>query len=136
MLEAKKMAGGLAGGFQAFILRGNVVDLAVGVIIGAAFGGIVTALVKDLITPLIAAFGSQPDFSTLFFTINGSKFMYGDFLNALLSFIIQAVTVYFAVVLPINAMLARVKKQEATAPAAPSQSEIYLKEIRDSLAKR
>ena len=123
-------------GFQAFILRGNVVDLAVGVIIGAAFGGIVTALVKDLITPLVAAIGSQPDFSSLSFTINGSKFMYGDFFNALLSFVIQALTVYFAVVLPINAMLARVKKQEAAAPAAPSPSETYLKEIRDLLAKR
>ena len=123
-------------GFQAFILRGNVVDLAVGVIIGAAFGGIVTALVKDLITPLIAAIGSQPDFSSLSFTINGSKFMYGDFFNALLSFVIQALTVYFAVVLPINAMLARVKKQEAATPATPSPSETYLKEIRDSLAKR
>ena len=122
--------------FKEFILRGNVVDLAVGVIIGAAFGGIVTALVKDLITPLIAAIGSQPDFSSLSFTINGSKFMYGDFFNALLSFVIQALTVYFAVVLPINAMLARVKKQEAATPATPSPSETYLKEIRDSLAKR
>lgn len=135
-MDPKKNTGGLLGGFQAFILRGNVVDLAVGVIIGAAFGGIVTALVKDLITPLIAAIGSQPDFSALSFTIRGSKFMYGDFLNALLSFVIQALTVYFAIVIPINALLARVKREQAAAPAAPSASETYLREIRDSLAKR
>ena len=135
-MDPKKNTGGLLAGFQAFILRGNVVDLAVGVIIGAAFGGIVTALVKDLITPLIAAIGSQPDFSALSFTIRGSKFMYGDFLNALLSFVIQALTVYFAIVIPINALLARVKREQAAAPAAPSASETYLREIRDSLAKR
>lgn len=112
------MAGGALDGFKQFLLRGNVVDLAVGVIIGAAFGGIVTALVKDLITPLIAAIGSQPDFSAMMFTINGSKFMYGDFLNALISFVIQAATVYFAIVLPINAMVAKAKK--APVPTDPT----------------
>ena len=106
------------GGFKQFILRGNVVDLAVGVIIGASFGAVVNALVKDLITPLIAAFGSEPDFSTMAFTINGSKFMYGEFINSLISFIIQAGAVYFAIVLPINALKNRMAKDPA--PADPT----------------
>ncbi len=99
-------------GFKQFILRGNVVDLAVGVVIGAAFGTIVTALVKDIITPLIGALGQVPDFSNLVFILNGSKFMIGDFLNALISFVIVAVAVYFFVVLPVNALIARTKKGE------------------------
>ncbi len=80
-------------GFKQFILRGNVVDLAVGVVIGAAFGSVVTALVKDLLTPFIAAIVHAPDFSGLMFTIRGSQFLYGDFLNALISFLIVAATV-------------------------------------------
>jgi len=94
-------------GFKQFILRGNVVDLAVGVVIGAAFGTVVTAVVKDLITPLIGAVGKVPDFSSLSFTLRGSQFMYGDFINALLSFLLIAAAVYFFVVLPINALVAR-----------------------------
>lgn len=89
-------------GFKEFILRGNVVDLAVGVMIGAAFNSVVSALVKDLMTPLIAAIMKQPNFSAFAFTVNGSQFLYGDFVNSLISFIITAATVYFFVVLPIN----------------------------------
>lgn len=117
-MDVKASAGGALDGFKQFILRGNVVDLAVGVMIGAAFGAVVSALTKDLITPLIAAVGSQPDFSALAFSINGSQFMYGDFLNALISFIIQAATIYFAIVLPINSLNAKMKK--APVPADPT----------------
>jgi large conductance mechanosensitive channel len=97
-------------GFKQFILRGNVVDLAVGVVIGAAFSAVVASLVKDLITPLIGAIAKVPDFHELFFTINGSKFMYGEFINALLSFILVACAIYFFVVTPINLLIARTKK--------------------------
>jgi large conductance mechanosensitive channel len=103
-------------GFRDFILRGNVVDLAVAVVIGAAFGTIVTALVKDLITPLIAAIVHQPDFSALSLTLHSSKIMYGDFLNALVSFLLIAASVYFFVVVPVNALLNKFKKP---VPAAP-----------------
>ncbi len=96
-------------GFRSFILRGNVVDLAVGIVIGAAFGAVVTALVSDFITPIIAAIGGKPDFSSLYFTINGSKFAYGHFLNALISFLIIAAAVYFFVVIPVNRLMARYK---------------------------
>src|SRR5215212_8407274 len=96
-------------GFRSFILRGNVVDLAVGLVIGVAFGALITALVADFITPIIAALGGQPDFSALFFTVNGSKFAYGHFLNALISFLIIAAAVYFLVVLPVNHLMARYK---------------------------
>jgi len=102
-------------GFKEFILRGNAVDLAVGVVVGAAFGSIVTALVKDLMTPFIAAIIKAPDFSGISFTINGSKFLIGDFLNALISFLIIAITVYFFVVLPLNKFLSRVN------PKAPEE---------------
>src|SRR3982075_666238 len=94
-------------GFKKFLLRGNVVDLAVAVVIGAAFGAVVQALVKDLITPLIGAFGGVPDFSTLFFTVNGSKFLIGDFINALLTFVVIAAVVYYFVVLPVSKMIER-----------------------------
>jgi large conductance mechanosensitive channel len=97
-------------GFKAFLLRGNVVDLAVGVVIGAAFAGLVGAIVKDLLTPLISAIGKLPDFSGLYFTINQSKFLYGDFFNTLLAFVIAALSVYFLVVLPMNHLMAKVKK--------------------------
>jgi len=81
--------------FKQFLLRGNVVDLAVGVVVGAAFGSVVTALVKDLLTPLIAAVARVPDFSDLSFTIRGSQFMYGDFLNAIISFLLVAAAIFF-----------------------------------------
>jgi large conductance mechanosensitive channel len=94
-------------GFRDFISRGNVVDLAVAVVIGAAFSAIVTSLVRDLITPIIAAVGGQPDFSDLFFTINGSRFMYGSFVNAVISFVIIAAAIYFLVVVPLGKVLRR-----------------------------
>ena len=103
-------------GFRDFILRGNVVDLAVAVVIGAAFGAIVTALVGDIITPLIAAIVQKPDFSYLILNVNGGKIKYGDFLNALISFLLIAASVYFFVVVPVNALLNRFKKP---VPAAP-----------------
>ncbi len=103
-------------GFKQFLLRGNVVDMAVGIVIGAAFGTIVTGFVKDLLTPLIAAIVKQPDFSALTFTINGSKFLYGDFINALLSFLIIAAAVYFFVVVPVNALIARSRKEPPADP--------------------
>ena len=93
--------------FKQFLLRGNVVDLAVGIVIGAAFGAVVTALVKDLITPLVAAVFGSHDFSTLAFTINGSRFAYGDFVNAVLAFVTIAAAVFFLVVKPVNALMAR-----------------------------
>ena len=103
-------------GFKQFLLRGNVVDMAVGIVIGAAFGTVVTGFVKDLLTPLIAAIVKQPDFSALTFTVNGSKFPYGDFINALLSFVIIAAAVYFFVVVPINALIARSRREPPADP--------------------
>ena len=99
-------------GFRQFIFRGNVVDLAVAVVIGAAFGAVVTALVKDLITPLIAAIGGKPDFSALVFTVNGSKFPIGDFVNAVVAFLMVAASIYFLVVAPMNALTARLNRGE------------------------
>ena len=93
--------------FKSFLLRGNVVDLAVGIVIGAAFGAVVTALVADLITPIIAAIIGKPDFSELTFAINGSVFRYGSFLNALIAFLSIATAVFFFVVQPMNALMAR-----------------------------
>jgi large conductance mechanosensitive channel len=103
-------------GFKQFLLRGNVVDMAVGVVIGASFGGIVSALVKDLITPLVAAIFGKPDFSALQFELNGSRFLYGDFINAVVSFLLIATTVYFLVVLPMNTLVARMRRQPPADP--------------------
>lgn len=97
------------GGFKKFLLRGNLVDLAVAFVIGAAFSALVTGLVKDLITPLIAAIGGKPDFANLTFTINKSKFFYGDFINLLIAFLILAAVVYFFVVAPFSVLLERFK---------------------------
>jgi large conductance mechanosensitive channel len=105
-------------GFKQFVLRGNVVDLAVGVVIGAAFGSVVTALTKDLLTPLIAALVGKPDFSAIKFTVNGSVFPVGEFINAVVSFLLIAAAVYFFVVTPLNALVARMRK--APAPADPT----------------
>ncbi|HEY3084647.1 MAG TPA: large conductance mechanosensitive channel protein MscL [Candidatus Dormibacteraeota bacterium] len=104
-------------GFKAFLLRGNVVELAVAVVIGIAFAAVIAAFVKDLVTPLIAAIGGQPDFSTLYFTVNQSKFMYGEFINAVFAFLIIAAVIYFLVVLPYTAFVARSRRQ---APEDPS----------------
>ena len=103
-------------GFKQFILRGNVVDLAVGVVIGASFNSVVTALVNNLITPLVGAIIKAPDFSGLYFTINGSKFMYGNFINAFISFLIVAAAVYFFVVTPINTLISKTRKEKPLDP--------------------
>ena len=100
-------------GFKQFLLRGNVLDLAVAVVMGAAFGAVVTALVKDLLTPIIAALVGKPDFSSLAFEIHGSKFLIGDFINAVVSFVLIGAAVYFFVVLPVNTLMARMKRGEA-----------------------
>jgi large conductance mechanosensitive channel len=99
----------MARDFKAFLLRGNVVDLAVGIVVGAAFGAVVTALVRDLITPIIAAIIGKPDFSALRFTVNGSTFHYGDFINVLIAFVSIAAAVFFFVVRPVNSLMARRK---------------------------
>jgi large conductance mechanosensitive channel len=100
-------------GFKQFLLRGNVLDLAVAVVMGAAFGAVVTALVKDLLTPIIAAVVGKPDFSNIVFEVNGSKFLIGDFINAVVSFVLIGAAVYFFVVLPVNTLMARMKRGEA-----------------------
>jgi large conductance mechanosensitive channel len=97
--------------FRAFVVRGNLVDLAVAVVIGTAFAAVVNAVVKDLITPLIAAIAGEPDFGDLAFTINDSRFAYGDFLNQLLTFLIVAAVVFFLVVKPVNALMARLRTE-------------------------
>jgi len=106
----------MAGGFKQFLLRGNVVDLAVGVVIGAAFGGVVTAFTKDLLTPLIAAIAGKPDFSAIQFQVNNSRFLIGDFINAVVSFVIIAVAVYYLVVLPVNALVSLARRQPPADP--------------------
>jgi len=105
-------------GLKQFLLRGNVIDLAVAVVIGGAFGAVVTALVKDLLTPLIAAIVGQPDFSSIQFDVNGSRFLIGDFINALVSFLLIGTAVYVFVVSPMNALMARLNRGEA--PADPT----------------
>ncbi|MDQ2749997.1 MAG: large conductance mechanosensitive channel protein MscL [Actinomycetota bacterium] len=126
-------------GFKEFIMRGNVVDLAVAVVIGAAFGAVVTALVKDLITPIVAAIVGKPDFSKLTFTINKSKFFYGDFINALLQFVLIASAIYFFVVIPITKLTEmQARRRAAGEPeevaSISSDEAILLREIRDLLA--
>lgn len=107
-------------GFKKFLLRGNVVDMAVGIVAGAAFGTVVSSLVKDLLTPLIAATIKAPDFSSLSFTFRSAKFLYGDFINAVLSFLIVAASVYFFVVLPVNALMAKFYPQPTAPPTTRS----------------
>jgi large conductance mechanosensitive channel len=128
-------------GFKEFIMRGNVVDLAVAVVIGAAFGAVVTALVKDLITPLIAAIFGKPSFQGLTFTINNSTFQYGDFINAAINFLLIAIAIYFFIVLPIKKMTElRARRLAAGEPvdeaAVPTDEAVLLREIRDLLASR
>jgi large conductance mechanosensitive channel len=116
-------------GFKKFILRGNVVDMAVGVVIGAAFAGVVGSLTKGLLTPLIAAVVKAPDFSGLFFTLNGSKFLYGEFINSVISFLLVAAAVYFFVVTPINALVARMRKDPVPADPTTKKCPECLSEI-------
>ncbi len=116
-------------GFKQFILRGNVVDLAVGVMIGAAFGTIITALVKDIINPIIALLVGKPDFTGISFTIRGTVFPIGDFITAVVSFLLVAVAVYFFVVTPINALIARSRKDPAPADPTTKKCPECLSEI-------
>ena len=103
-------------GFKTFLLRGNVVDLAVGVVVGAAFGAVVTSFTTNLLTPLIAAVAGKPDFSAFYFEMHGAKFMYGTFLNALISFLLVAAAVYFFVVVPVNALVSRARREPPPDP--------------------
>lgn len=105
--------------FKAFLLRGNLVDLAVAFVIGLAFAAVVTAFVGDIITPLIAAIAGKPDFSSLTFTIHHSRFRYGDFINALFSFVVIAAAIFFVVVKPMQALTARRQKGEPTTKPCP-----------------
>lgn len=116
-------------GFKKFILRGNVVDMAVGVVVGAAFGGVVTALTKDLLTPLISAVVGKPDFSALGFSIGTTHFPVGDFLNAVVSFLLIAAAIYFFVVTPVNALLARMHREEPAATPTVKKCPECLSEI-------
>jgi large conductance mechanosensitive channel len=122
--------------FREFLLRGNVVDLAVAVVIGVAFGAVVTSFVEDLLTPLIAAVGGEPDFAGLTFTINESRFRYGEFINAVISFVIIAAAVFFLIVKPVNALMARRKAGEEPEPEAVPEDVVLLGEIRDLLKER
>jgi len=116
-------------GFKKFILRGNVVDMAVGVVIGAAFGGVVSSLTKGLLTPLIGAIVKLPDFSNLKFQFRGSDFLIGEFINAGISFLLIAAAVYFFVVLPVNWLVAHMHKEEKPAAAATKKCPECLSEI-------
>lgn len=122
-------------GFKTFLLRGNVVDLAVAVVIGAAFGKVVSALVETLMTPLIAAIAGQPDFSAIAFTVNGSRFAIGAFLNALVAFLMIGAAVYFFVVLPVNTLVARMKRGEVPPDPTTKQCPECLNEVKRA-AKR
>jgi len=110
-------------GFKQFVLRGNVVDLSVGVVIGASFSAVISSLVKDILTPFISAIFKAPDFSGLMFTINGSSFMYGNFLNALIAFLIVAAAIYFFVVTPINTLISKTRKEKPLDPTTKKCSE-------------
>lgn len=107
-------------GFKEFILKGNAIDTAIGVVVGVALGNVITAIVKDLITPLIGAFGGQPDFSKFTLTINGSKFLIGDFINALFSFLIVSAVVYFGIIVPMNRLTRKVSGGKDDGPTEKS----------------
>ena len=119
--------------FRTFLMRGNIVDLAVAVVIGAAFGALVKAMVDDLLTPIVAALIGKPDFSDLTFTINDSVFRYGSFLNALVAFVTVAAAVFFFVVKPMNALQDRVGAKAEAEPAEKPDDVLLLEEIRDLL---
>ncbi|WP_425956062.1 large conductance mechanosensitive channel protein MscL [Xylanimonas sp. McL0601] len=125
-------------GFKDFLLRGNVVDLAVGIIVGTAFTSVVTGLMDGFLTPLIALIFGEPNISAVTFSINGTEFPFGKFLQALLHFVIVASTLYFVVVVPVKHFTARVKRgeQPVPEPVAPAADIMLLQEIRDLLADR
>jgi large conductance mechanosensitive channel len=130
--------GDVGRGFRDFLLRGNVIDLAVAVVIGAAFTAIVTALVEDLLTPFIAAIVGKPSFNDLTFTINHAQFKYGAFLTAVINFVLIAAAVYFFIVLPVKKLTELRAKRRATgedvdAPTPPTDEAVLLAEIRDLL---
>ena len=116
-------------GFKEFIMRGNVVDLAVAVVIGAAFAAVVAALVKDIITPIIAAIVGKPDFSAISFTVNASQFLIGDFINAIVAFLLVATAIYFFVVTPMNMIQARRKRGEAPVDPTTKKCQECLSEV-------
>lgn len=121
--------------FKDFLFRGNIIELAVAVVIAGAFGAVINSLVADIITPIISLFG-VPDFSTWVITVGNANFAVGNFLNAVIAFVIVAAAIFFIVVKPMNAMQARTKKPEApAAPAGPTELDL-LTEIRDELRKR
>ena len=125
-------------GFKAFMMRGNIVDLAIAVVIGAAFGAVIAALVADFVTPLIAAIFGEPDFSGLTFTINDSVFRYGHFMNVLISFLAVAAAIYFVAVVPLSKIAARRARGEPVVDdtPAPSDEAVLLAEIRDLLQRQ
>jgi large conductance mechanosensitive channel len=121
-------------GFKQFILRGNVVELAIAVVIGVAFNAVIQALVRDILTPLIAAIAGKPNFATLHFKLHGSVFLYGDVINYLIDFLAVAAAIYFLVVVPLNAMNARRRRGEEEPAEVPEDIQL-LTEIRDLLAR-
>lgn len=121
--------------FKQFVLRGNVVDLAVGVVIGVAFAAVVDSLVADIVTPIIAMIGGEPDFTALDFSINDAQFRYGAFITAVLSFLIIAAVVFFLVVVPMNQLMNRLKREEESPKETPEDI-MLLREIRDALRSR
>jgi large conductance mechanosensitive channel len=122
--------------FREFILRGNVIDLAIAVVLGAAFGAVVTSLVNNLLTPLIAMIFGEPDFGALSFTINGAEFRYGAFINALISFLTIAAAIFFFVVKPVNVLMVRRRAGQEPPPEAVPEDILLLTEIRDALQSR
>lgn len=127
----------MLGEFKAFIMRGNVVDLAVAVILGVAFGAVVTALVDNILMPLVAMIAGEPDFSALQFTINEAVFGYGAFINAVLNFLLVSIAVFFFIVKPVQRLSSLRQREEVAAdPPAPSEDVLLLREIRDLLQQR
>ena len=128
---------GLVGEFKEFLLRGNVVDLAIAVVIGTAFALVIKAFVSDMLTPIISIFAKKTTFQDLVITVRGSRFQYGDFLNAAITFVITAAIVFFFVVAPINYMMERHKRAVEDGETPPlSEEVVLLKEIRDLLASK
>ena len=120
--------------FRDFLMKGNLVELAVAIVMGIAFGLVIKSLVDNLITPIIGMVGGV-DFSSETFSINGSTFRYGQFINDVITFVLTAAAVFFVIVKPVNAIMARIRRPEEVAPDAPTETALLI-EIRDLLAKR
>ena len=127
---------GILSEFKAFILRGNVIDLAIAVVIGAAFGAVISSLVNDVIMPFIAAIGGKQDFSDVAFYVGDGRIAIGNFITAVITFIIVAAVIFLFVVKPINALIARSRRGEEEVPVPPTEDIVLLREIRDLLADR